>query len=195
MKTIGITGGVGSGKSAVLEYMAGKYNALIIYADKLAYELESPGHICYDRIVDLLGRDILDDDGYINKKAMAARIFADNDLLSKVNGIIHPAVKDYITDRIKRERDNNEYEYFVLEAALLIEEKYYEILDELWYVRADEDVRRQRLISSRGYSDEKIDSIMASQLDDQAYMKYCVHVIDNSGSLTDTYAQVDALMD
>ena len=195
MKTIGITGGVGSGKSAVLEYIAEKYNALIIYADKLAYELESPGHICYDRIVELLGRDILDSDGFINKKAMAEKIFADNDLLREVNDIVHPAVKDYITDRIRRELEYDEYDYFVLEAALLIEEKYYEILDELWYVRADEDVRRQRLRSSRGYSDEKIDSIIDSQLDDQTYMKYCLHVIDNSGNLTDTYAQVDALMD
>lgn len=195
MKTIGITGGVGSGKSAVLEYIAEKYNALVIYADKLAYELESPGHICYDRIVELLGRDILDSDGFINKKAMAEKIFADNDLLREVNDIVHPAVKDYITDRIRRELEYDEYDYFVLEAALLIEEKYYEILDELWYVRADEDVRRQRLRSSRGYSDEKIDSIIDSQLDDQTYMKYCLHVIDNSGNLTDTYAQVDALMD
>ena len=195
MKTIGITGGVGSGKSAVLEYIAEKYNALVIYADKLAYELESPGHICYDRIVELLGRDILDSDGFINKKAMAEKIFADNDLLREVNDIVHPAVKDYITDRIRREMEYDEYDYFVLEAALLIEEKYYEILDELWYVRADEDVRRQRLRSSRGYSDEKIDSIMDSQLDDQTYMKYCKYVIDNSESLTATYAQVDALMD
>ncbi len=195
MKTIGITGGVGSGKSAVLEYIAEKYNALVIYADKLAYELESPGHICYDRIVELLGRDILDSDGFINKKAMAEKIFADNDLLREVNDIVHPAVKDYITDRIRRELEYDEYDYFVLEAALLIEEKYYEILDELWYVRADEAVRRQRLRSSRGYSDEKIDSIMDSQLDDQTYMKYCKYVIDNSGNLTDTYAQVDALMD
>ena len=195
MKTIGITGGVGSGKSAVLEYIAEKYNALVIYADKLAYELESPGHICYDRIVELLGRDILDSDGFINKIAMAEKIFADNDLLREVNDIVHPAVKDYITDRIRRELEYDEYDYFVLEAALLIEEKYYEILDELWYVRADEDVRRQRLRSSRGYSDEKIDSIIDSQLDDQTYMKYCLHVIDNSGNMTDTYAQVDALMD
>ena len=195
MKTIGITGGVGSGKSAVLEYIAEKYNALVIYADKLAYELESPGHICYDRIVELLGRDILDSDGFINKIAMAEKIFADNDLLREVNDIVHPAVKDYITDRIRRELEYDEYDYFVLEAALLIEEKYYEILDEFWYVRADEDVRRQRLRSSRGYSDEKIDSIMDSQLDDQTYMKYCKYVIDNSESLTATYAQVDALMD
>ena len=195
MKTIGITGGVGSGKSAVLEYIAEKYNALVIYADKLAYELESPGHICYDRIVELLGRDILDSEGFINKIAMAEKIFADNDLLREVNDIVHPAVKDYITDRIRRELEYDEYDYFVLEAALLIEEKYYEILDEFWYVRADEDVRRQRLRSSRGYSDEKIDSIMDSQLDDQTYMKYCKYVIDNSESLTATYAQVDALMD
>lgn len=194
MKTIGITGGVGSGKSAVLEYISGHYNARIIYADKLAYELESPGHACFDSIVSLLGSDILDSDGYIDKKIMASRIFSDAGLLAAVNGIVHPAVKEYILAEIDRERESEEHDLFVLEAALLIEEKYYDILDELWYVRADESVRRQRLRDTRGYSDEKIDSIMASQLDDEEYIRYCRHVIDNSGSLNDTYAQVDALL-
>jgi len=194
MKTIGITGGVGSGKSAVLEYISGHYNARIIYADKLAYELESPGHACFDSIVSLLGSDILDSDGYIDKKIMASRIFSDAGLLVAVNGIVHPAVKEYILAEIDRERESGEHDLFILEAALLIEEKYYDILDELWYVRADESVRRQRLRDTRGYSDDKIDSIMASQLDDEEYIRYCRHVIDNSGSLNDTYAQVDALL-
>lgn len=194
MRTIGITGGVGCGKSAVIKYIEDNYNARIIFADNLAYELESPGHECYDDIVALLGREILNEDGTIDKRSMAAKIFADPDLLVQVNGIIHPAVKKYILQAIEDEKKAGRFDLFVLEAALLIEEKYYDILDELWYVRCDADIRRERLKTSRGYSDEKIDQIMSSQSDDDTFMKFCAQVIDNNGSLEETYAQVDALL-
>ena len=194
MRTIGITGGVGCGKSAVISYIEENYNARIIFADNLAYELERPGHECYDDIVALLGREILSEDGNIDKRAMAAKIFADSGLLEQVNGIIHPAVKKYILQAIEDEKEAGIYDLFVLEAALLIEEKYYEILDELWYVRCDVEIRRDRLKTTRGYSDEKIDRIMSSQCDDDTFMKYCVRVIDNNGSLEEAYAQVDALL-
>ena len=194
MRTIGITGGVGCGKSAVIKYIEEHYNARIIFADNLAYELESPGHECYDDIVALLGREILDEDGCIDKRAMAAKIFADPDLLLQVNGIIHPAVKRYILQAVDEEKAAGRYDLFVLEAALLIEEKYYEILDELWYVRCDADIRRGRLKTTRGYSDEKINRIMSSQCDDETFIRYCAHVIDNNGSLEEAYAQVDALL-
>ncbi|MCR5510806.1 MAG: dephospho-CoA kinase [Lachnospiraceae bacterium] len=194
MRTIGITGGVGCGKSAVIKYIEDHYNARIIFADNLAYELESPGHECYDDIVALLGREILDEDGCIDKRAMASKIFADPDLLLQVNGIIHPAVKRYILRAIDEEKAAGRYDLFVLEAALLIEERYYEILDELWYVRCEADIRRVRLKTTRGYSDEKIDQIMSSQCDDETFTRYCAHVIDNNGSLEEAYAQVDALL-
>ena len=194
MKTIGITGGVGAGKSTVLNYIEEHYNAYIIIADKLAYELESPGGICYDNIVGLLGEDFLDESGFIDKRSMASRIFFEPDLLKKVNDIIHPAVKQSILETIDRESQSGRYDYLVVEAALLIEEGYGAILDELWYIRVDSDIRRIRLKESRGYSDEKIDSIIASQLSDEEYMKNCKYVIDNSGEPEDTYSQIESIM-
>ena len=194
MKTIGITGGVGAGKSTVLNYIEEHYNAYIIIADKLAYELESPGGICYDNIVGLLGEDVLDESGFIDKRSMASRIFFEPDLLKKVNDIIHPAVKQSILETIDRESQSGRYDYLVVEAALLIEEGYGAILDELWYIRVDSDIRRIRLKESRGYSDEKIDSIIASQLSDEEYMKNCKYVIDNSGEPEDTYSQIESIM-
>ena len=194
MKTIGITGGVGAGKSTVLDYIKSHYNARIIIADNLAYELESPGGICYDNIVGLLGEDVLDESGFIDKRSMASRIFFEPDLLKKVNDIIHPAVKQSILETIDRESQSGRYDYLVVEAALLIEEGYGAILDELWYIRVDSDIRRIRLKESRGYSDEKIDSIIASQLSDEEYMKNCKYVIDNSGEPEDTYSQIESIM-
>ena len=79
----------------------------------------------------------------------------------------------------------------VLEAALLIEEGYGEICDELWYIYASEEVRRRRLKSSRGYSDEKIDSIFASQLKEAEYRMHCKEVIDNDGDIENTIASIN----
>jgi len=194
IKTIGITGGVGAGKSEVINYIKENYNCRMIKADNLAYDLESPGNVCYEPILELLGRDIINEDGFINKNKMAAKIFADKAVLSKVNAIIHPAVKEYILQTIDDERNLDEHDFFLLEAALLIEEGYGTILDELWYVRADEAVRRDRLKNTRGYSDEKIDSILSSQKSELEYTKACKVVIDNSGSLEQTFEQIDRIL-
>ena len=195
MKTIGITGGVGAGKSEILRYIQSNYNCMIIMADNVAHELESPGHECYDEIVKLLGSEILDKDGFIQKNIMAGIIFSDDNLKKQVNDIIHPAVKTYIKKRIETENLKNKIDYLFVEAALLIEEGYEYILDELWYIRADEDIRRQRLRANRNYSDEKISAIFAAQLSDDEYSKHSKVIIDNSKSLEDAYIQIDnALM-
>lgn len=191
MKTIGITGGVGAGKTEIINYISSKYNSKIIIADKLAYKLECPGYECYDPIVALLGKDIVGEDGYIIKQEMAAKIFADESKLEAVNNIIHPAVKKYILQDIEFEKQNGKYDYYFVEAALLIEEGYQNILDELWYIRVNDEVRRERLKASRGYSDEKIDQILKSQLSDEEFLANCQVVIDNKGDLEDTHLQID----
>ncbi len=195
MIKIGITGGVGSGKSLITNYIGDNYNARVYLADDIANKIKEPGEICYGPIIDLLGEDILNDDKTIDKKAMAAKIFADPELLKKVNGIIHPAVKTYVLNEIKRLEDDGFKGLFVLEAALLIEDNYDEILDELWYVRVDEEIRIKRLMDSRGYSREKALSIMKKQLSDEEYRKHCKVVIDNSGSIKDTERSLQRLME
>lgn len=194
MKLIGITGGVGAGKSEVLSYIEKNCNCRLLLSDRAAHEAEKPGQPCYDSLTELLGREILMEDGRIDKKKMAAAIFSDRDLLAKVNAIIHPAVKKYILAEIEKERAAGTREAFFLEAALLIEEGYDRILDELWYIYADEEVRRQRLKASRGYSDEKISHIFASQLPEAEFLAHCKVVIDNSRSLSDTYLQIDQIL-
>lgn len=191
MKTIGITGGVGAGKSLVLNYIKEHYRAKIYMADDIANFLKEPGQSCYQPVIDLLGEDILDEDKRINKAKMAEKIFAQRDLLQKVNAVIHPAVKDYVCAEIETESRKNEQDFFILEAALLIEEHYDEILDELWYIRADEEVRSERLKASRNYSDEKIRNIMNNQMPDAVFMEHCKVVIENNGDLVKTFRQID----
>ena len=191
MRIIGITGGVGSGKSAVLSYISKKYNCRVILADEVAHKVKEPGESCYDKLVKLLTTDILEDDGSINKAKMAEKIFSSDEILGKVNEIIHPAVKEYIVKAIVEEKKKGMLDYFFIEAALLIEDGYVEIVDEMWYIYAREEVRRSRLKSSSKYSDEKIDAIMQQQLSEEEFRKNCKVVIDNSDSLENTYQQID----
>ena len=191
MKVIGITGGVGSGKSALLSYIKGKYDCEIILADEAAHRVKEPGQPCYRKLVELLTDDILNEDGTINKKEMAAKIFESDELLEKVNAIIHPAVKEMILQEITRLKKEGKTCFFFIEAALLIECGYLNIVDEMWYIYAREDIRRKRLKESRNYTDEKINAIMDSQLKEEEFRKYCKVVIDNSGSLEDAYEQID----
>ena len=196
MKTIGITGGVGAGKSEVLKLIKDMCRCVIIKADDLARSLEVNGEVCYEPLVLLLGKDVLSSDNEIDPKKMASMIFADGaeDLLAKVNGIVHPAVKDRILEMIDREKKMGCNDYFFIEAALLIEDHYDKIVDELWYVYADADVRRERLKKSRGYSDKKNDDIMDSQSSDDVFRKHCRIVIDNSGSIEDTRRQLETIL-
>ena len=191
MKVVGITGGIGAGKSQILAYLKEHTRCRIIIADQVAHELEEPGGRCYQPIVSILGTAILTEDGRIDRAKMAARIFADGKLLSQINEIVHPAVKEYITGAIAEERAGDRIDYLFIEAALLIGDGYKTIVDELWYIHTDIQVRRERLKASRGYSDEKIDSIMNGQLSEEEFYGQCSVVIDNSGTLDSVYRQID----
>ena len=191
MKIIGITGGVGSGKTEVLAYIGKQYNCEVILADEVAHKVKEPGQRCYQELVKLLGEGILAADGQIDREAMAKVIFCDERVLKQVNGLIHPAVKEYILDAIKKAKEEEKLDFLFIEAALLIEDGYESIVDELWYIYSGETVRRSRLKASRNYSDEKIAGILAKQLSEAEYRKHCRVVIDNSGDLQDTYRQID----
>ncbi len=191
MIVIGITGGVGAGKSTVLEYIGKVCKCEIIYADQVANDIKKKGQVCYEPLRSLLTDEVLDENGEIDKKKMAAMIFDDPDLLKKVNNILHPGVNGYIHGRIEDERRKNILDYLFIEAALLIENGYEKIVDEMWYIYADENVRRKRLKESRGYSDEKISDIFREQLSDETFRKHTDFVIDNSGDEEKMHRQID----
>lgn len=194
MKIIGVTGGVGAGKTKVLSYIEAHYPCRVIRADEAAHLLYEPGQECYRKLVRLLGQDILNEDNTIDRAKMASMVFQDADLLGQVNQIVHPEVKKYILDQIACEKDAGRADYFFIEAALLIEERYDLIADELWYIHADAQIRAQRLSESRQYSAEKIAGIMKGQLQADAFMKHCGVVIWNNGDLEETYRQIDSAL-
>ena len=190
MKVIGITGGVGSGKSLILNYIKDHYNCEIIMADDLAKDLCKKGELCYKPLVKLLGKDVLGTDEEIDRSVMAQKIFSDDSLRTGVNNIIHPGVKKFILKRIAFLRRKKTRDFLFIEAALLIEDGYKDIVDELWYIYTDKAVRRERLKKSRGYSDEKIDSIMASQLSEEEFRLNSDFEIDNSGDSEVSFSKI-----
>ena len=186
MRFIGITGGVGAGKSEILGYLAKKPDTRVMLADEIAHELMSPGTECYDRICETFGaEDIFLPQGGLDRGKLAAVIFSDEAKRRQMNAIVHPAVRVYV------EKQGGKRKLLVLEAALLIEEHYDEICDELWYIYTREDIRRERPMASRGYSTEKVDRIFASQLTEEVYREHCRVVIDNNGSVAEAFAQID----
>ncbi len=196
MRIIGITGGVGSGKSRVLSYLEDTYGAVVCQADHVAWELQNPGTDCYREIVKCFGKGILYSDlsnAAIDRAKLGQIVFADAERLKKLNAIMHPAVKAEIKKRMKQEVERGT-KLFVLEAALLIEDGYKEICDELWYIYASEPVRRQRLKEDRSYSDEKIDNMIAKQLSEEVFRNECDRAIDNSGHFEETKAQINRIL-
>ena len=195
VKFIGITGGVGAGKSAILDYLKNKPDTKVMLADEIAHELMVPGTQCYDRLKAEFGtEDIYQKDGFFDRIKLAQVIFSDDEKRKKLNGIVHPAVRKYVIGQAAYERKEGKIKLLVLEAALLIEEHYDEICDELWYIYTSEENRRIRLKKQRNYSDEKISEIFNSQLTDEKFRKACRVVIDNNGTIEAAAAQIEAAL-
>ena len=192
MRFIGITGGVGAGKSEILSYLGKKNGVRVMLADEIAHESMEAGSDCYKSLRQTFNdEDIWNSDGSFNREKLAKVIFSDKIKRDIMNSIVHPAVKEYVIRQQEYEKERGELSLLVLEAALLIEEHYDKICDELWYIYTSEENRRDRLKASRGYSDEKIDNIFKSQLSEEEYRKYCAVVIDNNGSVEAAFEQID----
>ena len=230
MKIIGITGGVGAGKSTVLQIMRQDYHAYIVEADRLAEQLMEPGTRLYQRILeyfqgyledqnqnkpdqydhdrtgqakeeynreeynkkDRSGDTLILPDGQLNRPLIARLIFSDPEALASLNQMVHPAVKEAICSDIEARRGKEPI--YLIEAALLIEDGYDAICDELWYIYADPKVRIARLMASRNYSEDKCLRIMDNQASDDYYRAHTRYTIDNTGTMEDTRAQIRKIL-
>ena len=184
MKIIGITGGIGSGKSVVLNMLHDKYDARIVEADKVAHMLQEPGQTVYNRIVECFGNVILSEDGSIDRIKLGKLVMNDEEKLEQLNNLVHPAVKEYILSDIEENRKSMT-KLYVIEAALLIQGGYKEICDEMWYIKADIDTRIRRLIQSRGYSEDRALQVIKNQPDESFYIENSDIILDNSGTVKD----------
>lgn len=194
MKVIGITGGIGTGKSTILNILKTEYDAYIVETDKLAHNLMMPGEDAYEQIVAFFGTDILRKDGLIDRQILGSIVFHDEAALQQLNHIVHPAVKQYIVKDIALKKAEGGIGYYVIEAALLIEDGYKAICDELWYVYASKEVRLVRLLAGRGGDEKKWLDIMKNQSDEQYYRQFCDVVIDNNGEAENASSQIKEIL-
>ena len=195
MKVYGITGGAGTGKSEVIKMLQQNFGGCVIMSDEVARELMQKGNISYQLIVEYFGRDILMDDGEIDRKKLADHDFNNKEALEKLNSMTHPYVKDEIRKLIAEAEASGECRFVALESAILLECGYEDICDEFWYVYTKPEIRRQRMKETRNYSDEKVDSVMRNQQPDEAFFEQCSFVIKNNTTLSDVYAQLKEKLD
>ncbi len=205
---IGVTGGVGAGKSTVLRYLEKNYGVAVIMADEVGRELMAPGKSVYKALVENYGEGILkeaeaapDQAGEetqgtraIDTAVLAGIAFKDEDSQKRINAIEHPIIKEEIVHRIVEALACERVTGVVVEAALLKEGGLCELCDEVWYVYARRAVRVERLRKSRGYSVEKCRAILKRQLTDKAFRSIADVVIDNSGSSEMTGKKLDREM-
>lgn len=193
MRVIGITGGVGCGKSRILQYLSEAYGAVVCQLDETAKKLQQKEQPCYEKIVEVFGGEIVGADSELDRPKLAGIVFADRERLAVLNGIVHPAVKERTLQDIERERERGTA-LFVIESAILPDAGYEDICGEMWYIYTQEDVRRERLKDTRGYSDRQISQMMASQPAESRFREMCSAVIDNSGSFENTKRQIGELL-
>ena len=194
MKILGITGGIGSGKSTVLSILREKYDAFVIEADKVGHQVMEPGGPCYEPVIGLFGKEVIKDDLSIDRSKVSDVVFQVAEKRELLNGIIHPAVKRRILEMI-REQEALGRKMVVVEAALLLEDNYQEFCSEVWYVCTDMETRIGRLMESRGYSRSKCLNIIRSQKEDSWYRDRTDFVLENNGSMEDLLRKIQERLD
>lgn len=179
MLKICITGEAGAGKSYVCGLLRDEFGFTVIDSDKITRGLMEPGESVYKRVVEAFGNEYIYENGTINRAKLANLVFNDEDKLELLNSISHPATIDRINELCEVCYANGERIVFI-ESAIALDSGYENFCDEFWYVHADYESRKTRLLD-RGYSEEKIESIIDSQRDKEFFLENCDCVIDNSG--------------
>ena len=189
MKTIGLTGGIGSGKSTVSQLL-GELGAFVIDADKVGHEIYLPGKEAWKQVTAAFGQDILAPDQTIDRKKLGAIVFGSDDARKKLNSIVHPLMFKDIDLRIKEKRADGFTKPIVVEAAILIEANWLPLADEVWLIVTNKNAVIERVASQRGLSAKDTEARIASQLSDAERRKYATLVIENDGSLEDLKKKV-----
>jgi dephospho-CoA kinase len=184
---VGLTGGIGAGKSTVSELLAAR-GAVIVDADAIVRELQAPGGAIVSRLADRFGDGVVSADGSLDRAAVAAIVFHDEQALKDLNAIVHPAVREEMARRVDAERDTDHV--VVLDIPLLTENPRKDLAAVL-VVDVPIDVAVERLVASRGMDETDARARIASQANRDDRLALATHVIDNTGDVDDLRARVD----
>ncbi|TML81188.1 MAG: dephospho-CoA kinase [Actinobacteria bacterium] len=187
MLLVGLTGGIGAGKSTVARLLA-EHGAVVIDADSIVRELQQPGTNVFRAIVDRFGSHVVAADGTLDRVRLADIVFRNDDARSALNGIVHPAVYAVMSERIAAVKDEDRV--VVLDIPLLAEAGGSGGMDAVVVVEADEDMRVARVVAERGLDPEDVRARMAAQASSEQREALADVVIRNNGAVEDLEAQV-----
>lgn len=188
MLRIGLTGGIGSGKTTVANHFA-TLGIHIIDADEIVHRISSPGHQAFNDITRYFGNDILNDDGTINRQKLSQRVFSDIAERKVLEGILHPAVRMVMQQEMKQSTSP----YCILVIPLLVETGYTDLVDRVLVVTADREKRIAWVKQRNGLRAEQIESIMAVQASDEDRNKIADDILENNGPLDSLFQQIENL--
>ena len=188
---IGMTGGVGSGKSTVLAMLKRYEKVRICMADELGHQVMEPGKEAYQKIIAHFGEEICDGNKQIDRTRLGKIAYADERQLAILNEIIHPLVWEEIQRQANMYGEDN---MFFVESAILFECGLDKLCKEVWGILTDDTLRFQRLQESRGYSRKRAESIMRNQVSDSYLKRHCDRLIHNDGSEEELEAEIARVM-
>jgi dephospho-CoA kinase len=182
---IGLTGGIGTGKTAVSGILA-EQGAEILNADLVGHQVYEPGRPAYDDIVSEFGTGVVAEDGTIDRKRLGPIVFADPAKLARLNAITHPRIKEMMGEKLAEMADSG-VEFVVLEAALLFDAKWEDLADEVWCTAVDAQTAAQRTSERSGIPVEQVlERIQKAQMASDERIRRSDVVIDTSGTMVDT---------
>ena len=191
MNIIGLTGGIGSGKSTVAQYLM-ELGAVILNADKVGHETFKPNTEAWHEVVTTFGRQILTPGGEIDRQKLGDIVFNNPEALSRLNQIMHPRMYHLVKTQIEEYRRQG-VDVVVIEAAALIEANWTSLVDEVWVAVAPEAAVLQRIKEQRGLEEEQVLARIRSQLPAKEHVKHADVVINNDGDLDNIKAKVKEL--
>jgi dephospho-CoA kinase len=189
---IGVTGGIGSGKSTVTRLLA-EFGAIVIDADRVGHDVYEPGTKGWESVVEEFGRGIIADNGKIDRGKLGALVFADPQRLARLNQLVHPLIGGEILRRIEEQRTRGGNQPIVVEAAVMIEAGWHSLVDEVWVVVANREAVLSRIGQQRGLNGKAAVARINAQISDTERCRHADIVIDNSGTPEDLRRKLEEI--
>ena len=190
MFTIGLTGGIASGKSTAARHL-GELGAHVIDADRLGHRAYEPDTAAFKQVVEVFGDAVVADDGTINRRALGSKVFGQPSELKKLTDIVWPEIRRLADLQIEAQRARQPDGVVVLEAAVLIEAGWQRSLDEVWVVAVESEVAIQRAMARDGLTPDEVRARLEAQTSNAERRRHANVVIDNSAGLDELHAQLD----
>jgi len=182
LKIIGVTGGIGSGKSTVSRTLR-DLGAAVVDADVLAKSVTASGGKAFEELVSYFGRDILDSNGELDRQKLADAAFSDKNRLDTLNAITHKYITQKIYDTVDLLKNTGKWDVIVLDVPIPVEKGFLDLADEVWVVTADRETRIRRVMERSGYTYDEVVKRIDAQLKDEEYIKLADEVLHNDGSI------------